>query len=728
MGVSAAPRLATGTAVHERATSELRPRIQLRTHRLRGSARLLSALVAAVGTAVLVGWAFDLSVLIRIVPRMAAMKANTALCVTSLGAALLCANAARPRRWQRASALGLSALVIALILITGLQMLLGVDLGIDQLLVREHGHSAGRFPGRMSPVAAVLLVISALGVLALDRKLEPWGPHVAQIAGMAGGLGALLALLGYLYNTHTLYQFGPYTSVAFHTALALALVSLALLCSRPEHGVMALIAGDSAAGFMMRRILPFALVTPIALGWLLLQGQYLGLYGTEVGLAIYALTNVVCSSVVIRWTAAELQRVEQERARTLAALATSEQIRAADAWARQRAELALRDTELQLNQAQKMEAIGKLAGGVAHDFNNLLSVVLGYAELVIARTQSPELRADLMEIRRAGTRAADLTQQLLAFSRRQLLEPRIVDLNESVNQVHRMVRRIIGEDVTVEASTAPRLWRVKVDPGQIAQILMNLVVNARDAMPHGGTMRFETRNVDVDPEYAAQQLGVSPGPHVLLALADTGTGMPPEVIARIFEPFYTTKAPGKGTGLGLSTVFGIVKQSGGHIDVASAPGQGTVFRIYFPRADGEALPSESARPDTAASGHETIVLVEDDAAVRGVARRVLTSQGYRVLEASSPEDALGLCKGGDPAVDLLLTDVVMPECNGRELVDRVRPFCPTIKVLLMSGYADSALGDLGALGPGTAFLQKPITPEALGRKVREVLDAQSQRS
>jgi len=380
--------------------------------------------------------------------------------------------------------------------------------------------------------------------------------------------------------------------------------------------------------------------------------------------------------------------------------------------------------EAQLRQSQKMEAVGTLAGGVAHDFNNLLTTILGYSELVLQQldAESP-LREEIGEIQRAGGRAADLTRQLLAFSRKQVLAPVVLDLNAAVADMEKMLRRLIGEDVSLAAELDPNLWSVRADPGQVEQVIVNLVVNARDAMPRGGKVTIETRNIDFDDSYVRAHSYVRPGEHVCLSVSDTGTGMDAQTRSRIFEPFFTTKGPAKGTGLGLSTVYGIVKQSDGSIEADSEPGRGTSFKIYLPRVFGaeERAAPQARRP--APNGSETVLLVEDEEAVRRLARLVLEKRGYAVLEAGSAEDAQSIVASRAGAIDLLLTDSIMPGMSGPALAQQLRSQRPGLKVLFMSGYTDDAIVRHGLLGVTEAFLQKPFTPDSLARKVREVLDA-----
>jgi PAS domain S-box-containing protein len=379
--------------------------------------------------------------------------------------------------------------------------------------------------------------------------------------------------------------------------------------------------------------------------------------------------------------------------------------------------------EAQLRQAAKMEAIGRLAGGVAHDFNNLLTIISGYGQLLQERL-SPQDLGHVEEILKASDRAAALTRQLLAFSRRQILAPQVLDLNSVVADLEKMLRRLIGEDIDLTTLQQSGLGRVKADPGQIEQVIINLAVNARDAMPQGGKLTIETANVDLDETYALTHTGVTPGPHVMLAVADTGIGMDAEILGHIFEPFFTTKERGKGTGLGLATLYGIVKQSAGSVWVYSEPGQGTTFKIFLPRVEEsgpEARPAMA--PSELAKGSETVLVVEDEEGVRSLVCQTLTSHGYKVLEAAGAAQALTIAEQHTEPIHLLLTDVVMPQTGGRELAKRLSTLLhPETKVLYMSGYTDDAIVRHGVLEADTFFLQKPFGPSTLLRKVREVLD------
>ncbi len=378
--------------------------------------------------------------------------------------------------------------------------------------------------------------------------------------------------------------------------------------------------------------------------------------------------------------------------------------------------------EGELRQAQKMEAIGRLAGGIAHDFNNLLMVITGYSDMVLDMVSKEfEFREQLEEIRSAGERAASLTRQLLAFSRKQILQPEIIDINESVARMNKLLKRLIGEDIDLFTRLQPGLHPVEFDPSQIEQIVMNLAVNARDAMQKGGQLTIETANVDLDEAYAREHPDAHAGAHVMIAITDSGTGMSVEVKEKIFEPFFTTKKDGKGTGLGLSTVYGIVKQCGGNIWVYSELGHGTTFKIYLPSAENHVL---SKQPDTNSaktSGTETILVVEDDAAVRGLIRKVLLRAGYTVLDTGDPDEGLKICREHLGDINVLLTDVVMPKMGGRELAEKLQVLRPTVQIIYMSGYTDNAIVHHGVLEPGTAFIEKPISPEALLTKIKNYI-------
>jgi two-component system, cell cycle sensor histidine kinase and response regulator CckA len=436
---------------------------------------------------------------------------------------------------------------------------------------------------------------------------------------------------------------------------------------------------------------------------------------------------------ILQWEAEERMRVHQALRRAHDELESEVQRRTAElsqvnrelTEQIQRREL----LETQLFHAQKIEAIGRLAGGVAHDFNNLLTAIIGYSQLALTRLAPTDPgRQAVEEIEKAGQRAASLTNQLLAFSRKQVLQPVVLDLNDLVGNMQKMLHRLIGEDISLVTTLIPGLWKVRADPGQVEQVIMNLAVNARDAMPDGGTLTVETANVKLGQEEARGQLGIPPGPYVRLAVSDTGCGMGPETKALIFEPFFTTKERGKGTGLGLSMVYGIVRQSNGMISVNSEPGLGTTFEVYLPRVGDSGKKLEQEGKIKAQMGCETILLVEDDEAIRKLTAEVLQKNGYTVLEALHVEDAQTIARDYPDEIHLLLTDVVMPGMSGKDLVDLLSSKRPTMRVIYMSGYTDEAILHHGVLDPGTAFLQKPFTLNVLVHKVYEVLRRQPEKN
>jgi len=395
---------------------------------------------------------------------------------------------------------------------------------------------------------------------------------------------------------------------------------------------------------------------------------------------------------------------------------------AIDITERKRAAAALERLEGQLRQSQKMEAIGQLAGGVAHDFNNLLGVIIGYSELLLRDLApgSPAARR-MTEIRDAADRAAALTKQLLAFSRRQVLQPRVLDLNAVVSEAEAMLARVISENVEIVTVLAPDLGRVRADPGQIQQVILNFAVNARDAMPGGGRLTLETRNVDLDRRDADRHAGLAPGRYVALLVSDTGHGMAPEVLEHMFEPFFTTKEQGHGTGLGLATIYGVVTQSGGHLEVESAVGRGTTFKVYLPLAEAEPEDAAAAPPAILTRASETVLLIEDAAPLRDMVQEILEADGYRVLAAEDAMRALDVASSHAGPIALVITDVVMPGMSGPAAAERLQVLRPETRVLFMSGYTDEAIGRQGVLDRETHFIQKPFSAEALLRKVREVL-------
>ncbi|HUT78678.1 MAG TPA: ATP-binding protein, partial [Polyangia bacterium] len=419
------------------------------------------------------------------------------------------------------------------------------------------------------------------------------------------------------------------------------------------------------------------------------------------------------------WLEVSLSFVRDEAGRPTGVLAVSRDISE-----RRRAEAERHKLAEQVGTSQRLEAVGHLAGGIAHDFNNLLTVIISYTGFGVESLPAGNpLRADLEEVYESAKRAANLTRQLLAFSRRQVLEPRILDLGGLVTGLGGILPRLLGEDIDLELRPAGEPCTIEADPGQIEQVIMNLAVNARDAMPTGGKLTIETTNVDLDDESASGQEAVPAGEYVMLSVTDTGAGMDAETRERAFEPFFTTKDLGQGTGLGLSTAYGIVKQSGGGISVHSEPGRGTRFEIHLPRVSDRASGLAAAgTPPPVATGNETVLVAEDEPAIRALAARILTGLGYRVLAAGNGDEALAVAKRQKGRIDLLLTDVVMPGISGRQLADRLRAIRPGLRVLFMSGHTDNAIVHHGVLKPGTHLIGKPFEAEQLARRIREVLD------
>jgi len=394
-----------------------------------------------------------------------------------------------------------------------------------------------------------------------------------------------------------------------------------------------------------------------------------------------------------------------------------------DVTKRIQAEEELRKSEEQLKQSLKLESIGRLAGGIAHDFNNMLTAINGYSELTLRRLdENDPLRPNIEEIKKAGERSAELTKQLLAFSRRQMLQSKVLDINQVVSDTVLMLERLIGEDIDLVTVLDSNTANIEADPGQLSLVILNLVVNSRDAMPDGGTITIETKNVFLDDAYARQHVSVKPGPYVMLSIGDTGIGMDAQTQQQIFEPFFTTKEVGKGTGLGLSTVYGIIKQSNGNIWVYSEVGKGTVFKIYLPQITESSSPIEEAKPTDSFLGTETILVVEDEDMVRNLTVEVLESCGYEVLQARNGIEALDFCKSYKEKIDLLITDIVMPQIGGRELAERMLHEDPSLCVLFTSGYTDDAIVRHGILEEDANFIQKPFNLDDLGKKVSELLD------
>jgi signal transduction histidine kinase/ActR/RegA family two-component response regulator len=630
--------------------------------------RLCGLLVTALSSAALIGWFVSSPTLRGIRAGYIPMAPNTALLFILLGTILAAmpGRSARVVTFARAGAIVMAGFVAARLC----EYATGIDLGVDQWVFHFPAERLGLAPvGKMAffTASTFLLLSGALLLLTLSNKYR-WAHDVAQAMAVIVTFVGLAFSLGYCYGAPLMYG-GVSIPMALNTATAFFAAGVGLL----------------------------------------------------VRAAMRDATERRRAQAALQAAHDELELRVSERTSELARTVASLEAEIAE---RSRAEEALRASEEQLRQAQKLEAVGQLAGGVAHDFNNLLTVITGYSDLMLRRVNGDEsLRQKTHEIKHAAERAAALTRQLLAFSRKQVLQPKVLDLNSLVADTSKLLRRLIGEDIELILALKAASGRVLADPSQVEQVMMNLVVNARDAMPQGGKITIQTANVELDEAYAGMHIAIKPGAYLMLAVSDTGAGMDSETRAHIFEPFFTTKEVGKGTGLGLSTVYGIVKQSGGNIWVYSEVGQGTTFKIYLPRVAEEADARVAATKPVDMLGTETVLLVEDEEMVRKLTREILQDSGYRVLEATNGEEALRLCQQRDDTIHLLLTDVVMPLMSGRESAERIASTCPAIKVLYMSGYTDDAIVHHGVLEPGTQLLEKPFTADILTRRVREVLDA-----
>ena len=642
---------------------------------------LAGTAACALGALVLVGWIFDVRVFRQPIVSASSMVANAALAFILCGASMLLrARPAGDRSASAATVLALAAAVIGAVSFS--EEAFSWNAGIDQLLVADR-FRAGLHPGRMSWLTAMCLLL--LGC-ALATKRRVWVSHCAALAAL---LGSTIVTVGYLYDIRELVGLGRYTTTAPHSAGLIVLLALGVLFLQPGAGVMAALSSDTLGGRMARRTLPATIAIPILLGWLRLEGERAQLYPAHLGPPLIVFGTLVLLSIVVWLNARRLddadvrrREAEDEMRRANETLEDRVAVKTAEALKNQAraAEAAER-----LRTGQRMEAMGQLAGGVAHDFNNTMTVITGYTELLLARTPpDEESYKPLEEIRRAGVRCSALTRHLLAFSRRQVLTPSLMDLNVVVAGLGEMLPMLIGEDIQVAIECGPDLWLVRADSTQIEQVIVNLVMNARDAMPSGGTVTIRTRNVNLTGPDAGAHPETSAGSYVHLTVADSGRGMDEETRARAFDPFFTTKPVGQGTGLGLSTAYGIITQSDGGIYLDSAPGRGTTVRIYLPRAFGKVTAAPSASAELLERGAETVLLVEDEEGLRRLLKTVLEGAGYQVLEAANARTALEISGAHQGPIDILVSDVVMPGMSGWQLVERIAPLRPEARILPVS--------------------------------------------
>lgn len=751
------------------------------------------------------------------------VNAAIALIMAGLGLELRRGQSLSKGSWRRH--LGTACAVVAVLIggLTVFEYASGFDLHIDQLMLRDSSSPAeSLYPGRMGLNTALSVALEGLAILLLDWAFGNSTLHIADGFAIGAGAIAMLAVFGYAYSVRSLLGVGSYTQMALPSSISLSVLSIGLLNARPHRGLMALVVDEGVGSVLARRLLPATVIIPFVIGWVQLEGQHAGLYGTEMGVAFLMATMIALFGALIYTTAVSLNRTDRQRQQAeesvrtekerlefalenahvgiwdmdyttgvfrwskileaqyglqpgtfegtfqafverihpddrasvletvVNAVKTGEDFSAQSRtilpdgtvrWLNGVGRVRLteqgeparavgisldvterRALEAQFHQAQKMEAVGRLAGGVAHDFNNLLTAILGYCELLMADLMPDDPhQADLAQIQKAGQSAATLTRQLLAFSRKQIIEPTLLDLNAVVTSMLAMLGRLIGEDVKVVLAVRADLPTIKADSGHLEQVVLNLGVNARDAMPKGGTLTIETANVELDEHYATTHLDVKPGSYVALTVTDTGDGMTPAVQARMSEPFFTTKPAGKGTGLGLAMVHGIAKQSGGSISVHSEVGKGTSVTVYFPRVEAVERAGPAAPPMSPRAVRGTVLIVEDAEGLCMLAQKLLARQGYSVLAAVNGDEALRLFED-NPSIDVLLTDVVMPGASGPELSREMVRRRPTLKVIYMSGYTEDAIAQHEVATSGIALLNKPFTAEALGRAIRDVLE------
>ena len=833
---------------------------------VQGLPKASGSIVLVMSLIVLSGWMFDVNPAKTLMVGNVTVKANTAFGLGFGGLWLLLQSLKRRGLPGIRLLLPLCALVVSTIgLVTLAEYAFGVNIGFDQLVLKARSDwGLTATPGRMAAVTAFAFALFGVGMLGSDYRTRS-GFRLANFPFIATGAMALTALLGYVYGIIPTAGLGQGIQIAIPTSIAFFLLVVGALALPPYGPWVATLLSDRAGGMLARRLLPFAVIVPLALGGLRLGGQWADAYSLATHTALSAVLTMLSFGMIIWWTATLLDvadrrrllaqseritfalkeeiaktRAEAERAsrsRTESARRQAERARKEKAEALTVLDIVLstapigfalfdrngryirvnetfaamyegapetyigrrptdifpdgaspieeavrrvfdttapipavewsksaprspdgppardrhflvsyypvsgadrrpfavgmitvdtterRELEAKLAQSQKMEAIGQLAGGVAHDFNNLLTVIMSYSSLLLSGFDKHDpRREDVEEITAAASRASGLTRQLLTFSRKQMVQPRAVHVSEIVRGIEKMLHRLIGEDIVLESRLAPGTELTVIDPGQLEQILMNLAVNARDAMPAGGRLMISTDAVELKANRAESVLQAPPGKYVRLRVSDTGEGMDPETKAHVFEPFFTTKETGKGTGLGLSTVYGIVKQAGGDLAVRSERGRGTTFDIFLPSqfngpADASTQESHTVLPFI--SG--TILLAEDDHSLRALAQRVLETEGHTVLAARNGAHALELARDHPGPIDLMATDVVMPGLSGRELLDAVRSARPGVRVLFMSGYTDDEVMKRGVLEGETPFLQKPFSPQQLVNKIREIL-------
>jgi signal transduction histidine kinase/CheY-like chemotaxis protein len=663
--------------------------------RFRKIAQAGSVFLIVLGIAVLVGWAADISFLKTVLLGRISMKANTAIGFLCSGLALWLLLRDRLSRLLRYTCVVLSLLVFSIGTGTLIEYLFHIDLKIDQLIFIDHQQFP--YPGRLAHITAINFCAAGIGFLLLCWR-ERVG-KAAQLPAIFIGFSAMLAIIGYLYAVPLLYGSLDYTSMALHTGVAFLVLACTTMICAPDNSLLALLSSSRPAGWLSRTLLPVAIALPFLLGLGAIHSFKLS-ENARLVVTILVFAQIVLFTGLIWISFSRLDASEEEEELTRESLVTSKQM---------------------LLQSQKMEAIGVLAGGLAHDFNNLLNVIVGYSELLLNDASLVQLhRSRVEKIVKAGQTATALTRQLLAFSRQQVLQPKALDLNQIISGTDGYLHRLITENIELSTSLDAGLMATIIDPTQLEQILLNLVVNACDAMPRGGKLHLETGNVVLEDPMASNA-GVKSGPFVRLKIVDTGIGMDDNTRRHIFEPFFTTKPVGKGTGLGLATVYGIVKQSGGFIEVDSKVGRGTTFIVYLPgsRISTSQEPQRAIASDTGEG--TTILVVEDSEPLRELILETLESLGYTTLMAKDGQQAIRLANQFSEKIDLLLTDVIMPKMNGPEVMKRVKQIRPDVGVLFMSGYTNDVTLRHGVSNADVSFIQKPFSSAELMDKIREAL-------
>jgi signal transduction histidine kinase/CheY-like chemotaxis protein len=663
--------------------------------RFRKIAQAGSAFLIVLGIAVLIGWAANLLFLKTVLPGRISMKANAAIGFLCSGVALWLLGRDSMSRGQRYASLALSGVVSAIGVLTGVEYLFRVDLRIDQMFVPDPGQLL--YPGRIAQITVINFLALGTGLFLLSGRNR--AKRLAQFPAVFVGFSAMLAVIGYVYGVPTLSGSVRYISMALHTALGFLVASATMLSCGPQDGLLTILISRRRTARLSRGLLGASMVFPFLLGLAAIHTLKLS---ADARLAVASLVfgQIVLFSGLVWFSAFRLDASEEEEELTREALVTSKQM---------------------LLQSQKMEAIGVLAGGLAHDFNNLLNVIVGYSELLLNDASLVKVhRSRVEKIAKAGQTATALTRQLLAFSRQQVLQPKAIDLNQIISSTNGYLHRLITENIELSTSLDAGVMATIIDPTQLEQILLNLVVNACDAMPKGGKLHIETGNVVLEDPMASDA-GVKSGPFVRLKITDSGIGMDEKTRRHMFEPFFTTKPLGKGTGLGLATVYGIVKQSGGFIDVDSKLGRGTTFTVYLPgsRITASQEPQKAIAADTGAGG--TVLVVEDSEPLRELILETLESLGYTALMAKDGQQAIRLCNQFFEKIDLLLSDVIMPKMNGPEVMRRVKQIRPDIGVLFMSGYTNDVTLRHGVSNAEVSFIQKPFSSVELMDKIREAL-------